>query len=141
MSDSLLRKYTGVEGRSPLTERERSLILDDAESVDDLGVFGWLRGVRERAMMLELRRKDGNIRAIAYAWLESVEFDPSSGLTLHAAGKSIYIRGRHFNTEVRPAVRLFDGLIRHRVPWVREASEKELIESPEHATIVERIEW
>ncbi len=141
MTDSLLRKFSAIEGRSPLTERERSLLADDASCADDLGCFGWLRGVRERSLMLELRQKNGNIRAVAYAWLESVEFDPSEGITLHVGGKAIRIRGRHLNTEVRPLVRLFEGLIRHRVPWVREASGRERLESPEQPTVIDRIEW
>ena len=47
------------------------------EEPSDLGAFGWLRGVHERAAMLELRRKDGSIVAFAYHWLERAEFDPS----------------------------------------------------------------
>ncbi len=35
-------------------------------SADDLGSFGWLRGIRDRAIMLELRQKNGNVVAIGY---------------------------------------------------------------------------
>jgi hypothetical protein len=45
----------------------------------DLGAFGFLRGVRDRAVMLELRWKDGSVVAFAYAWLERAGFDPSEG--------------------------------------------------------------
>lgn len=34
----------------------------EAEPVDDLGSFSLLRGVRDRALMLELRWKDGRVR-------------------------------------------------------------------------------
>ena len=40
---------------------------DDA--CEDLRSFGWLRGIRESAHMLELRKKTGNIVAIGYAWI------------------------------------------------------------------------
>lgn len=110
MSDSLLNKYT-----RPQTEPD-----DPQLETEDLGSFGWLRGMRERATMLELRKKNGNITAIGYAWIERIEFDPSEGITIHALGQSIKIKGRNLNVECRPQVRLFDGLARHRVAWIRE---------------------
>jgi hypothetical protein len=113
---------------------------DDAESLD-LGYFGVLRGTAERSVMLELRQRDGNILAIGYAWLERVEFDPSHGIKLHAAGQEITIAGRNLNKEVRPNVRLFESLVRHRVPWLREADHGELMQSPESATVIEAIAW
>lgn len=113
MSDSLLNKYT-----RPQTEPD-----DPQFETEDLGSFGWLRGMRERATMLELRKKDGNITAIAYAWIEKIEFDPSEGITIHALGQQVKIQGRNLNAEVRPGVSLFQGLTRHRVPWVGECSQ------------------
>lgn len=112
MSDSLLNKYT-----RPQTEPD-----DPQLETEDLGSFGWLRGMRERATMLELRKKDGNITAIGYAWIEKIEFDPSEGITIHALGQKVQIQGRYLNAEVRPGVSLFQGLTRHRVPWVGECS-------------------
>lgn len=111
MSDSILSKYTNRPTSEP----------DDPQlETEDLGSFGWLRGMRERAIMLELRKKDGNITAIGYAWIEKIEFDPSHGITIHALGKEIRITGRNLNAEVRTGVSLFQGLTRHRVSWVQE---------------------
>lgn len=90
--------------------------------------------------MLELRMRTGNIVAIGYAWLERVEFNPSEGITLRLSGKEIKIRGRNLNSEVRPLVRLFDGIVRQRVPWVQEADEPTLLEAPRGTVIVDRIE-
>jgi len=42
---------------------------------------------------------------------------------------------------LRPRVRLFESITRHRVPWIREASQAERIESTDEACIVESIEW
>lgn len=137
MSDSLLDRP--ADRRTRLAER--LAVQFDADAADDLGCFGWLRGVRERALFLELRKKTGNICAVPYALLESLEFDPSEGVTLIIAGRAIPIRGRHLNTEVRPLVRLFEGLTRHRVPWIREATEPELMASDGTTTLIERIEW
>ena len=130
MTDSVLTKYTRKPDDSG----------DATEADDDLGSFGWLRGMRERAVMLELRHKDGNITAIGYAYIEKIEFDPSAGITLHALGKVIIIQGRNLNTEVRPNVRLFQGLTKHRVPWIQAADEPARQDTSPVSTIVERIE-
>jgi len=130
---SILERYgaRGPSGEGP----------PDVESVDDCGAFGWLRGIRESARMLELRKKDGNILAVGYGWLERVEFNPSEGITLSIVGRTIRIKGRHLNGEARPSVRLFEGITRHRVPWLQEADEPDTLEAGEDATVIERIEW
>ena len=130
MTDSILSKYTTrstTEPDDPLLETE------------DLGAFGWLRGLRERAVMLELRHKSGNVTAIAYVMIEKLEFNPSDGITIHALGQRFRLQGRNLNTEARPQVRLFQGLTRHRVPWIQEADEPARIESTS-GTVIERIE-
>lgn len=137
MTDSLLNKYIQ---RAPNDVNENSQ-LADLEPLEDLGAFGWLRGVRDRAVMLELRKKDGNILAVGYAWLDKAEFDPSTGITLHIGSQTIKLRGRHLNTETRPHVRLFQGITRHRVPWIQEADEPSAMESQGQGTLVEEIAW
>ena len=137
MTDSLLHKYIQ---RTPGDNGDNSPN-PEVESLDDLGSFGWLRGVRDRAVMLELRKKDGNILAVGYAWLDKAEFDPSIGITLHTGGQTIKLRGRNLNTEARPNVRLFQGITRHRVPWIQEADEPTVMEAQGQGTLVEQIEW
>ena len=110
------------------------------EEPSDLGAFGWLRGVHERAAMLELRRKDGSIVAFAYHWLERAEFDPSQGITLRFGPQKVRITGRNLNGEARPNVRLFAGIVRHRVPWVQEADRPAAMAAGKGAGVVERIE-
>lgn len=130
MSDNLLNKLA----KRPLHD----VGTDDAE---DLGCFGWLRGVRDRSIMLELRRKDGHLLAIGYGWIERVEFEPDEGITIHLPGRKVRITGLGLNAEVRPTVRLFDGIIRHRVPWIREADRPELLEAGREKAMIERIQW
>jgi hypothetical protein len=139
MSDSsVLTQFTSrVVPALPNCEPESET---DAGQVDNLGTFGWLRGARERAIMLELRRKDGNVVALGYAWLERIDFDPSVGVTLKFAGQTVKIVGRNLNAEIRPNVRLLDGLIRHRVPWIQEADEPALLRADRHATVIEHFE-
>jgi len=135
MTDPLLRRFVDREQARtapadqpapPPGQSAASRILtlaNEADEMEDFGAFGWLRGARERAIMLELRKRDGNIVAIGYGWLERAEFDPSVGITLLVPGQRIVIRGRNLNAEVRPNVRLFEGITRQRVSWVREAGQ------------------
>jgi hypothetical protein len=134
--DKILQRYTEKNGDTPTG----SAATDEAEIADDLGAFGWLREARDRALMLQLRKANGNILAIGYSWLERVEFDPSEGITLHAAGQRIRIRGRNLNGEVRPNVRLFQGIAWHKVAWIQEADSASTLQAGRSATIVDRIE-
>jgi hypothetical protein len=113
----------------------------EVEASEDFGSFGWLRGIRDRSIMLELRKKDGHTLAVGYAWLERAEYNPSEGITLHGVGPKIRIRGRNLNSEVRPSIRLFEGITRHRVPWLQEANEPDSLEADEKATVIDRIDW
>lgn len=131
MSDeSILHRYTG----------EREATDEDGEPACDLRTFGWLRGIKDRALTLELRKKDGSIVAVSYSHLDRFEFDPSAGITISTGGAKIRIRGRNLNAEMRPAMRLFEGLCRHRVPWIREADATDRVKAGEKETVVERIE-
>ena len=135
-SDKLLDKYTK---RSPAVDAPNAA--PEADEAEDLGCFGWLRGVRDRSIMLELRKKDGHVLAVGYSWIERVELQPEDGITLHLPGHKIRIKGSGLNTDARPTVRLFDGIIRHRVPWIREADRTERIKAGDDAVTVESITW
>ncbi|MCA9078634.1 MAG: hypothetical protein KDA93_26645 [Planctomycetaceae bacterium] len=135
MSDSLLDKYVGRR-----KESDPSPVIPEAEGDEDCGAFGWLRGVRDRAVMLELRHKNGCISAFGYAWLDAVEFDPSTGLTLRFSGRTVKISGRNLNAEARPMIRLVDGIIRHRVSWIREADGSAGLVAGKDAVLIEEIE-
>jgi hypothetical protein len=112
----------------------------DETEIDDLGVFGFLRGSRERANMLELRKRDGHILAVGYGMFE-VEFNPSEGITLHFTDRKVKIRGRNLNAEARPQIKLFEGIARFRVPWIREMSEPERLKAQASDTVIDSIEW
>ena len=131
MGDSLIDKYAN---RAP------SQLAEHAEpETDDLGCFGWLRGVRDRAIMLELRKNDGHVLAVGYAWIERIELVPEQGITLHLPGRKVQIKGSGLNNG--ESARLFDGLIRHRVPWVRESEHAERLRDAASAVTVESITW
>ena len=115
MDKGLLHKYT-----SRLETEDQAGNVLDLEGTEDCGCFGYLRGLRERAVMLELRKRNGNILAIAYSWIDRIEFNPSEGVTISAAGTTVRIRGQNLNAEVRPLVRLFELLARGRATWIGE---------------------
>jgi hypothetical protein len=134
MKGNLLEKYAAAKP----ADAEKP---EELETVpDDLGAFGFLRGVRDRAIMLELRHKDGSIDAFGYAWLSKSTFDPSEGITLHFGASTIKITGRKLNAEVRPNVRLFAAILRHRVPWICEADGAAIIQASKDTVLIERIE-
>ena len=134
--ESILSRYAGgtPAGLTPAA----AAVDGEAEEV---AAFGWLRGLNSQAMMLELRKKDGTVKAFGYAWLSEAEFDPSAGITLTFGGRKVRLVGRHLDAEVRPNVRLFSGLLRHRVNIVRETDEGGLMVAGEGETVVEQIEW
>ncbi|MBE7508531.1 MAG: hypothetical protein HS101_19925 [Planctomycetia bacterium] len=132
----LLEKYVGrANGNSEATH------VSDEPEIDDLGCFGWLRGIRDRALAVELRQANGNIVAIPYHGIERFDFDPSEGITLAVGGGKIRLKGRNLNAEIRPAIRLFEGLARHRVPWIREVQGSQSLSAAGNATVVDSIQW
>ena len=130
MKDNSVLSRFGVSNDNAATENE---------GLDDLGSFGWLRGIRDRAIMLELRHKDGRISAFGYAWLKHVDFDPSGDLVLDFSGEKVRIRGQNLAAEVRPSQQLISGILRHRVVWSQEADETTLLEGGSSATVIEEI--
>lgn len=137
MSDSVLKRYTGARA---LGAREDSLE-NGSDPIDDLGCFSWLRGIRDRAPMIEFRRKDGRSVAYDYTLLRKVVFDPSEGITLKFDSETVYIEGRNLDDESTPGIQLLRGILYHRVPWVREMSEAELMGAPENAAVIERFDF
>ncbi len=137
MIDDLLGRYSGRESPGAANNNTQP---DDAE-IDDLGTFGFARGSRERAVMLELRKRDGNILAIGYGWIDKVAFDPSEGITLHMAGQTVRIKGRNLNAEAMPKVKLFEAIARHRVPWIQELGEELSLRAPKGMPVIDSIEW
>src|SRR5580692_11839533 len=131
MFDDVLARHAG---KKPNGEPAAGV---EGDATDDLGAFGWLRGMKEQAVMLEIRHKDGRITAKGYSWLQSAEFDPSSGITLNFSGEKITIRGRNLNGEARSNVRLFAGILRHRVPWIQEADGAAVLEAAKDAVLIE----
>ena len=136
-SQRIFEKYT-KRSNSHLDANHTPL---NGEQAEDFGCFGWLRGIRDRAIMLELRKKDGHCLAIGYNWIERVEFEPENGITLHLPNRTVRITGSGLNSEVRPTIRLYDGIVRHRVPWLRESDRGEQLQPHTTSIVIDSIQW
>jgi len=134
MSDSaLVSRFIARQG-TDAAESEEAVC-------DNLGCFGWLRGIRDRAVMLELRKATGDILAVGYAWIDRMGLDPSEGITLYAGSQRIRIRGKCLNEGDGAKPRLFEGLTRHRVPWIQEGSLEDGFSRDAAHCFIELIEW
>ncbi|MBI1380950.1 MAG: hypothetical protein GC161_07680 [Planctomycetaceae bacterium] len=131
MDRNLLQRYTGRDEAAP----------DDGDAVEDLGCFGWLRGARERAPMLRLWKRTGECLAISYSWIERINYDPSVGIVIHMGSTAVTLHGRNLNRAERPQVRLFEGLTRQRVPWVKEEDADPAFIPSREACVVDKLSW
>lgn len=137
MSDSsleLLRRVSAGRASGPREEAQEEEELCCA-------AFGFLRGLRERAITLEFRFADGNKLALPYSWLGPVSYNPSTGLLLKFVGDRItliLIEGTYLEARVS-GTGLHEGILRNRVVWVREMSTQEVCDAKQAETTVECI--
>jgi hypothetical protein len=132
MHGNVLEKFVSRKTETPAPA--------DLEEVDNLGAFGWLRGIRDRAEMLELRHRDGTVSAHGYAWLRKAHFDPSGEIVLDFSGETVRIAGRNLNSELSPGKRLFEGILRWKVPWLAEATTEVAMMAAKGDVVIEQLE-
>lgn len=128
----------------PGTAMNRNGAAEDAESSEEeCAAFGYLRGLRDRALSIEFRFASGNSEAFPYTWLGPVKYNPSAGLLLKFVGDLVYlvlIEGSNLNAAINHAVSLYDrGIQRHRVTWVREMTRQQVEKAGEGEVIIEAI--
>lgn len=131
----------GHAGRVPATAEKGRADGEEASCT----AFGFLRGLRERALMVEFRLRDGNTEAFPYSWLGPVRFNPSVGLLLRFTGDVVtlvLIRGSNLDALVSEgAINLTDrGIHRHRILWVREMEEDEVQKAGKGEPTIDRLE-
>ena len=97
-----------------LAESKPSAHDDESEVVDDLGCYGKLRGMASKAIMLELIDGGGKSTAFGYPYLVQVDWDPSGGIKLRFTVAEVLIVGRNLRV-------IKDGILAHRIQWVRSA--------------------
>ncbi len=88
----------------------------ELEAEEEGRSYSTLSADRMQKVMLELRYKTGNAKALAYSYLVAIDFDPSEGIVLDFSGHEVRISGRN----LRP---LFSGLAAQRVAVVQEVDD------------------
>lgn len=116
-----------------------SLVAEEGQE-ENARAFGFLRGARERALMLEFRLKDGRVVALSYALLDRATFDPSEGIRLRFAGEEVRIAGQALNERLPSGVQpLFELVLRHKATWIQESSRADFLQAQPGSPIVELI--
>lgn len=127
----------------PISPLDRVAATDIDSEEEECLAFGYLRGIRDRALSLELRLANGNRQAFPYSWLGPMTYNPSAGLLLKFVGDLVYLvllEGSNLNALANGAVTLFDrGIQRHRVTWVREMTRQQVERAAEGEVTIERI--
>jgi hypothetical protein len=85
----------------------------DGEDTLEGDAFTVLSADRHQKIMLELRFKNGNAKALAYSYLVAMDFNPSEAIKMDFGGHEVTISGR----KLEP---LFAGLVAQRVAIIRE---------------------
>jgi hypothetical protein len=100
-------------GRGTLEEAGEPMAVEAEEAKPS---YSTLSADRMQKVMLELRYKTGNAKALAYSYLVGIDFDPSEGIVLDFSGHEVRISGRNLGP-------LFSGLTSQRVAVVQEVDD------------------
>ncbi|CAN5473036.1 hypothetical protein BH10PLA2_BH10PLA2_07580 [soil metagenome] len=104
--------------------------------------FGYLRGLKDRALSIEFRFADGHSLAYSYTLLAEYQHNPSAGILLKFLGDKVtllVIQGSNLNAAIN-GISLYDrGLLRHRITFVQEMSREQLKRAGEREPTIDRI--
>jgi hypothetical protein len=120
-------------------------IADEVEVESDGRCFGFLRGVGDRALNLELKRShEGDTVSFPYSWLGATRYHPSLGILLLFSASDTFgirIRGRNLNKMLSNGMSLYDkGIMRHRITYIRDMRTNESSAAENDDCVVDQIE-
>jgi hypothetical protein len=144
MNDSIeaFRRMAAAKPADPIPGTKVAVLPPDEEE-GETSAFGFLRGIRDRALNVEFRRaEEGDEVSFPYGWLGPTRYHPSVGIQMLFAGSELFLvtlRGRNLNADLTGA-NLYPWLLRHRVTWCRELTQEESRTLPDTACVIERIE-
>ena len=128
MVDSLTEKYNlGIEP----SDKNEGFDLD-ARPVDYVA-YRIDPQTRPSNALLDFWQSDGDQRSFAYSHLYDVEFRRSEGILITFSEHQVIVRGHRLD-------KLYQGLKRHRIIFVWEASSQEALTAEEDASIVTDID-
>lgn len=115
--------------KSSFVERLKSQTEQGAEGENQY--FGFDRQENGRALMFELRTRDGRRSALPYSYLTRADFDPEMGIEIYVSNVVILVHGRDLEV-------VYSYLLQNRLTWIREDSAGTDI--GEDGVFVERLE-
>jgi len=114
--------------KSSFVEKLRS----QTEQAEEEGkYFGFDRQENGRALMFELRTRDGRRSALPYSYMTRADFDPGKGIEVYVSNVVITVKGRGLET-------IFGYLLQNRLTWVKEDSSG--MDTDDEAVFVESVE-
>lgn len=75
--------------------------------------FGFDPQPSGRALMFELRTRDGKRTALSYSYLIKADFDPETGIEIYVSNVVVVVKGRALEE-------MYAYLLQNRLTWVRE---------------------
>lgn len=127
---TILHRHAGTHDASP-----------HADSIDDRGAFGTLRGVRDRATMIEFRKKDGSVLSLPYPAIEQILYTPDDGIRIRAGGRDIHLTGRNLNSADPERIGLLVALSRQLVLWIQETPRSVALDAEKTRVTIDSISW
>jgi hypothetical protein len=134
-----IKSSPAVANRRPTTDAGPSETDEEA-----CAAYGYMRGIRDRALAIEFRYRDGNRDFYPYSWLGPWRYNPSVGLLLKFTGDIttlVLIGGSNLDALVNQSINLTDrGIARHRISWLKEMDEDALRMAGIGQPTIDRIE-
>ena len=75
--------------------------------------FGFDPQPNGRALMFELRTRDGKRSALPYSYMTRADFDPDTGIEIFVSNVVVTVKGRALED-------IYSYLLQNRLTWVRE---------------------
>ncbi len=93
--------------------------------------FGFDRQENGRALMFELRTRDGRRSALPYSYVTRADFNPDKGIEIFVSNVVVLVKGRGLDV-------VFPYLLQNRLTWMKEDSSG--MDTEEETVFVEEIE-
>jgi hypothetical protein len=75
--------------------------------------FGFDAQANGRALMFELRTRDGRSSALPYSYMTRADFDPEKGIEIAVSNVVVLVKGRDLGI-------IYSYLLQNRLTWMRE---------------------
>ena len=75
--------------------------------------YGFEPQATGRALMFELRTRDGRRSALPYSYLTRADFDPEKGIEIYVSNVVVLVKGRDLEN-------IYHYLLQNRLTWVKE---------------------